>query len=336
MSGSERENGRGRGGLPFPPANIQVIDVDGDPTEVVESVSLMRSKPALEIIIFPGNPGSALFYIPYMQYLHDTLEYCVRVRTVSHLGHSRDAGYKAAFYTLEDQVMHKLRFLETEVGDCDETPVLVVGHSIGGFMAIEAVKRWSARLAERSGGGNGKSGEKKMMKNCRILAQMPYMQFDESSSKQRSLEKVAQRPYIPAAVSSALGLIPKFISVRLIKAFDKNLEEESAKHVANQLFSYTVAHNAFSLAQSEFRSLRRQEIDWKWLGDNWKNLGFVFCPDDHWSPEHLCSSMRENLPKSAFIRFEEDQFHGFVTRRDSSMKMAELTKEFLSSSSPSS
>ena len=86
------------------------------------------------------------------------------------------------------------------------------------------------------------------------MALMPYMQFDEDSSKQRTLRRIAKRPYIPAAIASAVGfVVPKFLLVRLLTAFDKNLEKQSATCVAEQLLSYTVGHNAFSLAQDEFR-----------------------------------------------------------------------------------
>ena len=66
----------------FPPLqplpSTSVIDVAGQPTEVIETVSLVRSKPALEVIVFPGNPGSGQFYISYMRSLHEALMKKVR------------------------------------------------------------------------------------------------------------------------------------------------------------------------------------------------------------------------------------------------------------------
>ena len=152
-------------------------------------------------------------------------------------------------------------------------------------MAVEAVKRWSLG-----------SGDKGRSQSCKILALMPYMQFDENSAKQRRIERLAQRPYLPASFAGLLSFVPKFLTVRAIRAFDKNLAGESAHHVADQLISYTFSHNAFSLGKSEFKSLRK-EIEWDWLVGNAKRLGFVFCPDDHWAPVKLYDQMKEKLPK---------------------------------------
>jgi len=331
-----------------PKPSVTVVDVAGEPTEVIETFEgedgglggseTSSAAPDLDVVIFPGNPGSALFYIPYMQSLHATLKKDfgrVRCRAVSHLGHSRDI-YKAAFYTLEDQVVHKQRFLEKvysgEKGDKAGSSLLVVGHSIGGFMALEAVKRWQASEKQKR---RASRHSRHVSDTCRIFAQMPYMQFDEGSPKQLRLEKVAQRPYIPAAFAQCLGLVPHFLTVRLIRLFDKNVEAESARHVAGQLLSYTVGHNAFSLARDEFKSLRRKEIDWQWLKGEAARLGFVFCPGDHWSPRHLHRATEENLAPKSWVRFEPRQFHGFVTRHDSSHHMAELTRDFLGASSSS-
>ena len=243
---------------------------------------------------------------------------CVRIRAVSHLGHARGI-YKPSYYTLEDQVQHKVRFLETKCNE-GKIPLLVVGHSIGGYMAIEAVKRWA-----ETGGRDAK-----IASACKILALMPYMAFDESSPKQMNLERVARRPYIPATVASALGFVPKFALVRVLTLFDKNLDAHSAGCVADQLLSYTVSHNAFSLAQDEFRSLRTKSPDFGWLRENRERIGWVFCPDDHWAPEHLYRDVCDNLGKEAtFVRFSEDQFHGFCTSAEASRDMAAITLSFL-------
>ncbi len=160
-----------------------------------------------------------------------------------------------------------------------------------------------------------------------------WQKFDEGSAKQLRLEKVAERPYIPAAFAGCLGLVPHFLTVRLLRLFDKNIERESAGYVASQLLSYTVGHNAFSLARDEFKALRRKETHWTWPEGAARRLGFVFCPGDHWSPRHLHRDTEERLGSKGWVRFEPSQFHGFVTRGDSSHHMAELTRDFLAQSS---
>ena len=299
----------------FPKPSRVVLDIGGDPTEVVEVKRAPRAGTRfdLDVVVFPGNPGSALFYSGYMKHVHRVFHASgrsVRLRCVSHLGHARHV-YGSGRWSLADQVDHKRRYLERELAEVDSDKLLIVGHSIGGYMAIEAVKRCTAS-----------------MEKAKVLAMMPYLAFDIRSSKQRMLRAVAQRPAIPALFAGTLGLFPGFIRRPLVRASDPKLETEAVSIVADAM-CYSVIHNCFSLARSEFASLPRnaRAVDWTWMRRNADRLGFVYAPDDHWAPEKHMAAVQKEVPE-AWLQYDEKLCHGFVTQDKACQRMARLTKTF--------
>lgn len=50
-----------------------------------------NNSPVLQLVIIPGNPGSAAFYTHFMQCLHKTFKGAVDVLCISHLGHDTGA-----------------------------------------------------------------------------------------------------------------------------------------------------------------------------------------------------------------------------------------------------
>ena len=104
----------------------------GWPTEVIR----VGSGP-LRLVFVPGNPGVASFYASTAQALADTLD--AKAAVVSFRGHSMAPllGPTQAF-GLAEQVDHVTSFLEREMATGDE--VVVIGHSIGAWVALEAVR----------------------------------------------------------------------------------------------------------------------------------------------------------------------------------------------------
>lgn len=43
--------------------------------------------PQLQLVIIPGNPGSAAYFVHFMQQLHDALHGAVDILACTHLGH---------------------------------------------------------------------------------------------------------------------------------------------------------------------------------------------------------------------------------------------------------
>ncbi|KIY93057.1 hypothetical protein MNEG_14905 [Monoraphidium neglectum] len=68
----------------------RVVSVTGVPTEVICATSSGHEPPQLQVVIFPGNPGSCRFYVAFMEALFsDCFGGRADVLAVSHAGHEQ-------------------------------------------------------------------------------------------------------------------------------------------------------------------------------------------------------------------------------------------------------
>ncbi|KAK8379192.1 hypothetical protein O3P69_019204 [Scylla paramamosain] len=91
----------------------------GWPTEVLCVGQGLQEAPQHLVLFIPGNPGVASYYRRTMEHLYNLLGGSHSVWTVSHAAHcvnlpSLWPGYQHV-YSLEDQIQHKITFLETHI-----------------------------------------------------------------------------------------------------------------------------------------------------------------------------------------------------------------------------
>jgi hypothetical protein len=79
---------------------------------LTESLSLaaVGTSPALQVVIIPGNPGSARFYTYLMEKVHKLFDGEADVTAISHLGHDRDSFDPTQVCLVQegDQQLHSL------------------------------------------------------------------------------------------------------------------------------------------------------------------------------------------------------------------------------------
>lgn len=95
--------------------------------------------------------GSALYYDQFMRHLSHAFHGRVDVMAMSHAGHSPTVPNPSCqLWSLEEQVVHLKDFLEEHVLIPGRPPLILMGHSIGAWMALKAVATLEAQL-EREG-----------------------------------------------------------------------------------------------------------------------------------------------------------------------------------------
>lgn len=140
---------------------MEVKLVAGVPTHVLSlrsSSYAEESDPKLPLlVIIPGSPGMGHFYHPFASKLFAMGQGGYDVSVVSHAGHSpghyKDTTNPQApgdsirespsdrttdWYCLEDQIAHKLAFIEEE-GKCRDS-IILIGHSIGCWMILQMLQ----------------------------------------------------------------------------------------------------------------------------------------------------------------------------------------------------
>ena len=122
--------------------------VDGAHALLWESVGA----PRMALLFVPGNPGLCGYYAEYLAYLHVHLDRRVVILAKSSLGHDRPCartdeappatgqkrvgGLDWPYYTLQDQIASHRRALAYLCARAPGVPIVIVGHSIGAYMAL--------------------------------------------------------------------------------------------------------------------------------------------------------------------------------------------------------
>nr|POE68374.1 isoform 2 of lipid droplet-associated hydrolase [Quercus suber] len=106
-------------------AHFRSCNVSSYTTELLE---IHADDPKMHVLFIPGNPGVVAFYKDFVESLYEFLE-----GRVSNWEHGR-------LFSLEEQIDHKMDFIKQELENI-EVPMILVGHSIGSYMAIDIFRR---------------------------------------------------------------------------------------------------------------------------------------------------------------------------------------------------
>lgn len=144
-------------------AAMNVEEIDGIPTHVFSLKADHYAGPrnSALLLIIPGSPGMGHFYIPFATKLFELGQGRYDVAVVSHAGHSpghtrrplNDGGQKGDrsvgdsgmnnqgkdWYSLEDQISHKLEYIRKYSSNKDS--LFLVGHSIGSWMILQMLQQ---------------------------------------------------------------------------------------------------------------------------------------------------------------------------------------------------
>jgi hypothetical protein len=108
-----------------------VVDVGGVPTELLEIDAVGSTSPDVQLLIIPGNPGAARFYVDFIQHLAQLMGGRAAVAAVSNLGMAPDLNPAGQVYDLAQQVDHKVALLQQRFTGPGRPPLVILAHSIG-------------------------------------------------------------------------------------------------------------------------------------------------------------------------------------------------------------
>jgi hypothetical protein len=325
-----------------------------------ESLTLRATTPtpSLRVLILPGNPGAAGFYAPFAARLHARLGGAADVVSLSLHGH--DAGgpgggdgaswvhpparsTRGRVTGLDGQVAHAAAAAaalaahgcvsgvstttSTPTTPTTPTRLAIVGHSIGGLIALRAA---AARASP----------------DDVVIALMPYTRFNPVP-QQRFLRVVTGlRPLrgLASAAAAGLGALPARAQALLLRlatgpprargtpASARGLAPHARAIVLSFLKAGGTAH-ALGLAATEFAALDGLTPEWHLL-DALGDRGAVFFapPGDHWSPADCAlagAAAAAAAAPDATVAVLEDQRHDFPVCLDRSDAAADAVADVL-------
>ena len=109
-----------------------------------ESITAGRRKAnnGTHVLVIPGNPGLPGFYSDFVGHLHASLD--CRVTCLGLMGHS-STPTSPVFkqYSLDEQIDFVRDFIASDLAQAAGEELVVVGHSIGAYIAFEALEKLS-------------------------------------------------------------------------------------------------------------------------------------------------------------------------------------------------
>ncbi|KAK9985922.1 hypothetical protein SO802_030873 [Lithocarpus litseifolius] len=162
-----------------------------------------------------------------------------------------------------------------------EFPIILVGHSIGSYMAIDIFRR-------------------SLEKVTYCIGLYPFLEINPESMMQPIIRKIAA--IVEILPSWALRMI---VTNSLGKSWSAAALEATCSH----LVQYHTIRNSLFMTMTEFLKLT-ETPDWAFMRANREKLAFLFGVDDHWAPLQMFEEISNQVPGIA-LSTESNHTHTF-------------------------
>jgi dienelactone hydrolase len=314
---------------------IEVINLD-DNTEanadIVRRPASISSTSSnkLHIIIFPGNPGVASFYTPFADALYSyfskkELSDRIFITVVGHVSHSTESASSSSFskiHSLQDQLRYKIKYIADILKSNDSIQVVLIGHSVGAWLAVESASRLPAHYQKRVIG---------------IVSLFPTLINISTTRRAHELSFLFTDlgVFLVASLAWFIRMIlPAWFLTHLAAFSLRNVKDitSAAKHSAVTLIHENVARNACLMARDEMKEITMLSSHVLKFG---KLLGESFIAyygeNDGWNNKGDDEKISKIFKKATIKRCIEGHSHAFVLNTKSCIRLAEISAQLIES-----
>ncbi|KAH7435531.1 hypothetical protein KP509_06G068600 [Ceratopteris richardii] len=288
-------------------ATLRAEKVNGYMTEILE---ISAESPRLKVVFIPGNPGIILFYKSYLEALACSFDGKANILGVGYAGFVPKNLGERKLFSLEEQVEHKIEFVKQQLTD-NRTPLVLIGHSIGAYMAFSTYKRLADKVNY-------------------AIGLYPFIATNENSSFQAFLRwylrsQIHTQEFLCATVShfaNLMGKMPQIIPRGFIRnLYGRNWSIFSLDVACQYLLHYSLVRNIMYLGMTEFNKLQKCP-DWKFLKERQISISILFGVDDHWGPLTLFEEISKEVPSLDISIEREGHDHAFCCTNEGSRWVA--------------
>ncbi|KAE9590801.1 putative lipid droplet-associated hydrolase, alpha/Beta hydrolase [Lupinus albus] len=284
-------------------ADFRLCHVSSYTSEILE---IQAEAPSLHVLFVPGNPGVILFYKDFVEYLYEMLGGTASVTAIGHVSQTRKNWEHGRLFSLQEQIDHKIDFIREEMKNT-EVPIVLIGHSIGSYIAIEMFKRSPDKV-----------------KYC--IGLYPFLTLNPHSTNQLLIGKIAESRIISAALScliASFGLLPAW-ALRFIvrKSLGKSWSANAVEAACSHLSQYHTMRNVLYMAMTEFSGFS-EAPDWTFIRERKAQFAFLFGDDDQWGPLQVLEEISEQVPGIVTAIERENHTHSFCCTEASSLWVAQ-------------
>jgi pimeloyl-ACP methyl ester carboxylesterase len=252
------------------------------------------------IIIIPGNPGVVNFYLEFASTIFEGFRKLCSVHVVGHGGHGRAGGKHT---NVSDNIALKLAYMEDLIERDNNTELVIIGHSLGSYMAVNLLRNISARHVQS------------------VVCLFPCMK-DFKGSEGPFLKLLRQ----PGLRHVAAGFVHTVSSVPWLRSAITNQKDMHDDHrqTLHTMLNFQSIHNILALADDESRHI--VDFDWEIMRQNAAKILFYFGEKDKWAPHHHYLELQAAFPEQTHLDADGIP-HAFVLGH--SKAMGEKVVEFI-------
>ncbi|KAJ8754762.1 hypothetical protein K2173_012151 [Erythroxylum novogranatense] len=284
------------------PVNSRFCNVSSYMTQLLE---IRSDDPKLHVVFIPGNPGVIAFYKDFLESLYELFGGTASITAIAHISHTK-RDWERRLFSLQEQIDHKVDFIKDELWN-SEVPIVLVGHSIGAYMALESLRRTQEKV-----------------NYC--VALYPFLMVNPESMQQSIVAKISASFILSFLVSYALallGLLPRWaLRLVVLTLIGRAWSNTAIEAACSQLVKYHILRNVLFLTNSEFRKLS-ETPDWIFMRENRDKITLLFGQDDHWGPLKIFEEISKQVPGISLSIEREGHNHHFSCTEAGSLWVAQ-------------
>ena len=291
---------------------MQVIDVGGVTTHVYCRRVQSRkpddttSEETPFIMVVTGSPGMTHFYIPFVDKLFDLNGGRSEVCVIGQAGHSPGVAKMTVdslgrdWYTLEDQVEHKLTFLHDYVGRTKS--LSLIGHSIGCHIILQMLDRLAEDRVER------------------VILLFPTIERMSETPNGRKLGPLFTTfRTLFIAVCWLLSLLPVSVQTFLLNQRFNSSPDNQRTHFVQAVMNmnHTSWYNILCMANQEMTEVVKLPVTI--IQSNLHKLVFYYGIRDPWNLPDLSENLQQLFPNADITLCSQGIEHDFVLKSANQM-----------------
>lgn len=209
---------------------------------------------------------------------------------------------------MADQIRHYEDVLESERAASPEAKRIVIGHSIGCYFGLEALKSQPPGSVET------------------YIGLMPFFEANAANKNYRRMEFLLSffwpLLYVFGVIADLVGRLPRPWQNRVMAGHTAKMDAYNADYTVGSMLSFGMICQYLHLGKTEFRNHKRP-FDFAARFAPWKGRSSLLYTDgDLWAPESMCDRAKKSgVP----VTFMAGVPHAFGVEGSSSEKMATWT-----------
>lgn len=259
------------------------------------------------VLILPGNPGLAHYYLPLMRELVQRHGRRHEVRCMSHTSHFMPWKNNGRAFSFQEQIEHKCVYLRQRITANPALRLVIICHSIGAFVTLQIAKQFPRHIAKLC---LMQPTITHIGKTRKGLALMPLFRHHSHSIKLIHLLEF---------------LCPLVVRQWLIRLAIGGQNEAVLHHATLSLVDRSVMRNVLLMAFHEMQQVG--ELDDTLVRDHEDKTLFVYSPVDDWVPNEYVQRYQTQFGKARHRMVP--QGHGFMMDANGTRDMAEHISQWI-------